>query len=121
MENFRIIDKEIAKHRKGTNTYKTADDLPLSELQKRCVLEWFAWKVWELLIELGIEDGYGKPYDPLLIDDKKCHSYIFDLGNGGRHHDYGTLREIEEELMKEVVEEIKEEILEVADSEVNEE
>ncbi len=109
LECFKIIDKEIAKHRGGTNAYKTIDDLPLSELQKRCVLEWLAWKLWELLIELDIEDGYGKPYDPLLIEDTKCHSYVFDLGNGGRHHDYETLREIEEKLMKEVVGVIKEE------------
>ena len=108
LECFRIIDKEIAKHRGGTNTYKTIDDLPLSELQKRCVLEWLAWKLWELFIELGIEDGYGKSYDPLVIEADKCHSYIFDLGDGGRHHDYKALREIEEKLMKEVVEEIKE-------------
>ena len=108
LECFKIIDKEISKHRKGTNTYKTIDDLPLSELQKRCVLEWLAWKAWDILIELGIEDGYGKSYDPLLIEADKCHSYIFDLGDGGRHHDYETLREIEEKLMKEVVEEIKE-------------
>ena len=108
LECFKIIDKEISKHRAGTNTNKTIDDLPLSELQKRCVLEWFAWKMWELLIELGIEDGYGKSYDPLLIDDKKCHSYIFDLGDGGRHHDYETLREVEEKLMNEVVVVVKE-------------
>jgi len=108
LECFKIIDKEIGKHREGTNTYKTIDDLPLSELQKRCVLEWLAWKAWDILIELGIEDGYGKSYDPLLIEDKKCHSYIFDLGDGGRHHDYKVLREIEEKLIKEVVEEIKE-------------
>ena len=108
LECFKIIDKEIAKHRGGTSTYKTIDDLPLSELQKRCVLEWLAWKAWNVLIELGIEDGYGKSYDPLVIEADKCHSYIFDLGDGGRHHDYGTLREIEEKLMKEVVEEIKE-------------
>ena len=53
MECFRIIDKEINKHRGGTNTNKTIDDLPLSELQKRCVLEWLAWKMWDMLMELG--------------------------------------------------------------------
>ena len=108
LDCFRIIDKEISKHRRGTNTNKTIDDLPLSELQKRCVLEWLAWKMWSMLIELGIEDGYGKSYDPLLIEDKNCYSYVFDLGDGGRRHSYKTLREIEEKLMKEVIEMVKE-------------
>lgn len=104
VECFSIIDREIEKHKRKTNTNKQIDDLPLSELQKRCVLEWFAWKLWDMLIELGIEDGYGKSYDPLLIEKDKCHSYIFDFDDGGRHHSYKTLREIEEKLMNEIVE-----------------
>jgi len=89
--------------------FKSVDDLPLREYQKRYVLEWLAWKFYGLLIKLGIEDGYCKSYDPLLIEDDKCHSYVFDLGNGGRHHPYRNLREIEDKLFNEVVKRIKEE------------
>ena len=103
---IRAAETDEKKMRKNTN--RTIENLPLSELQKRCVLEWLAWKMWELLIELGIEDGYSKPYDPLLIEDDECHSYIFELGDGGRHHSYRTLGEIEEKLMKEVVVVVKE-------------
>ena len=52
---------------------------------------------------------YRKSYDPLLIEDDKCHSYVFDLGDDGRHHPYKNLREIEDKLFDEVVKRIKEE------------
>jgi len=52
-------------------------------------------------LKLGIEDGYCKSYDPLLIEDDKCHSYVFDLDDSGKHHPYKHLREIEDNcLMK---------------------
>ena len=89
--------------------YKTIDDLPLKDTQKRYVLEWLAWKFYNLLLKLGIEDRYCKFYDPLLIEDDRCHSYVFDLDDGGRHHPYKNLREIEDKLFNEVVKRIKEE------------
>jgi|GEM_PF-2403480 len=88
---------------------RSIDDLPLNETQKRYVLEWLAWKFYNLLLKLGIEDGYCKSYDPLLIEDDKCHSYVFDLDDDGRHHPYKNLREIEDKLFNEVVKRIKEE------------
>ena len=89
--------------------FKNIDDLPLNETQKRYVLEWLAWKFYNLLLKLGIEDGYCKSYDPLLIEDDKCHSYVFDLDDSGRHHPYKNLREIEDKLFNEVLKRIKEE------------
>ena len=103
-----LIDNKIRNRRHGINPYQTINDLLLTEMQKRSVLEWFAWKIWEILMELGIEDGYGKPYDPLVIEDEVCHSYVFDLSDGGRHHKYETLAELEERLKKEVIERIRE-------------
>ena len=38
------------------NEKRTIDDLPLNETQKRYVLEWLAWKFYNLLLKLGIED-----------------------------------------------------------------
>ena len=90
--------------------FKNVDDLPLREYQKRYVLEWLAWKFYGLLIKLGIEDGYCKSYDPLLIENEKCHSYVFDLDDGGRHHPYKNLREIEDRLFNEVVKRIKKKV-----------
>lgn len=101
-----MIDNKIRNRRNGVNPYRTINDLPLSEMQKRCVLEWFAWKIWEMLMELGIEDGHGKLYDPLVIEENECHSYVFDLGDGGRHHKYETLAELEERLKNEMIESI---------------
>ena len=108
IDQLKLIDEEIKNYRSGINPYRTIDNLPLSEMQKRSVLEWFAWKIWEILMELGIEDGYGKLYDPLVIEENECHSYVFDLGDGGRHHKYETLAELEERLKKEVIERIRE-------------
>jgi len=98
-----VIYKHVRKK------YKSIDDLPLRGSQKRYVLEWLAWKFYDLLLKLGIEDGYCKSYDSLLIEDNKCHSYVFDLDDGGRHHPYKNLREIEDKLFNEVVKRIKEE------------
>jgi len=103
-----LIDNIIRNRRYAINPYRTIDNLPLSEMQRRCVLEWFAWKIWEILMELGIEDGYGKLYDPLVIDENEYHSYIFDLGDGGTHHSYKTLAELEERLKREMIERIRE-------------
>jgi len=89
--------------------FKNIDASSLNETQKRYVLEWLAWKFYDLLLKLGIEDGYCKSYDPLLIEDDKCHSYVFDLDDDGRHHPYKNLREIEDNLFNEVVKRIKEE------------
>jgi len=91
IDQLKLIDDEIKTHRNGINPYRTIDNLPLSEMQKRCVLEWFAWKIWEMLMGLGIEDGYGKLYDPLVM-----------------HHSYKTLAELEERLKKEMIERIRE-------------
>ncbi len=91
------------------NDRRTIDGLPLNKIQKRYVLEWLAWKFYDLLLKLGIEDGYCKSYDPLLIEGDKCHSYVFDLGDGGRYHSYKNLREIEDKLFNEIVKRIKEE------------
>jgi len=89
------------------NEKKTIDDLPLLEIQKRYVLRWLAWKFYDVLLKLKIENGYCKPYDPLTIEDNKYHTYIF--GGKGRHFEYKTLREIEEKLVNEMVKILKEE------------
>lgn len=109
MNLLEAIDNKIRNRRYAINLYRTINDLPLTEMQTRCVLEWFAWKIWEILMELEIEDGYGKLYDPLVIEKNECHSYVFDLGDGGRHHKYETLMELEERLKKEMVERIRKE------------
>lgn len=90
--------------RDGTNRMFTLDDLPLDDTQKGLVLEWFARKLWVMLEEgSGEPDYYGKMYDPLVIDleAKEAHSYVFDLPDGGRHHPFSDLLDLEEELKQE--------------------
>lgn len=88
--------------------YYSIDDLPLTEEQKMMVLVWFARKLW-ILIEEGSGDPeyYCKSYDPLSFWDGKAHSYVFDLEDGGRHHEYGSLEHLENMLMSEGINEIK--------------
>jgi len=85
------------------------DDLKLPKEQKKRVLEWYARKLWHILRQLDISDGHCKMYDPLLFDTEKkvVHSYIFDLWDGGRHHPYETLKQVEDGITKEVITEIQ--------------
>ena len=111
------IDKEVYKSRQndgGLNLFHTIDNLPLSEHQKCCVLEWFARKLWKILEEsTGDPDYYGKSYDPLRIDGKIAHSYVFNLEDGGRHHKFRNLLYLEEMLEKEAIDRIKELLSEI--------
>ena len=92
-----------------TNKFFTIDDLPLSDEQKRQVLEWFARKLWTLLEEgSGERDYYCKSYDPLVIEGNVAHSYVFDLEDGGRHHPFRDLAHLEKMLVDEGIRAISE-------------
>ena len=84
----------------GYNPFYTVDDLPFTDDQKEMVLEWFAQKIWG---DLQVR-GHCKSYDPLIIEGKVAHSYIFNLNgldhrtDGGRHHNFKTLAQLEERL-----------------------
>lgn len=86
------MSKDLSE--KGFNDFYTIDDLPLDEDQKEMVLEWFAQKIWRTLDE----PGHCKTYDPLIIEGKTAHSYVFNLNSGGRHHSFDNLKELEEML-----------------------
>lgn len=49
----------------------------------------------------------GKCYDPLVINNRECYSYIFNLDNGGRTHKVNSLQELEEQFMDETIRELK--------------
>lgn len=79
------------------------DDLPLDHLEKQAVLEWFARRLW-VILENSRPDGpdwHHKTYDPLIIDGNVAHSYVFNLGDGGRHHDIESLEDLERRLVDE--------------------
>ena len=50
-------------------------------------MEAYVQGIYEVLCSLGVSDGCGKMYDPLTIEGEMYHSYVFDLWDGGRHHD----------------------------------
>lgn len=82
----------------GSNNFFNIDDLPFTDDQKEMVLEWFAQKIWRSLDETG----HCKSYDPLIIEGKTAHSYIFNFRDGGRHHGFSTLSELEDSLVEEM-------------------
>lgn len=84
----------------GFNPFHTIDDLPLTDDQKEMVLEWYARKVYEAEYRNDPEyDGHHKSYDPLVIEGKTAHSYVFDLGDTcGRHHTFATYEGLEQKL-----------------------
>lgn len=89
-------------------------DTPLAEigldtLQRAKVLEWFARKIW-----VGSEEGSGereyccKSYDPLTIELSTdgggvAHSYVFNFHDGGRHHVFDSLDQLEDWLLEELI------------------
>jgi len=96
----------------GHNPFFSIDDLPLTNDQKEMVLEWFARKLWKIVEDGIYGDGgyYGKSYDPLVIECNTAHSYVFNLsesGHGGRHHEFETLKQLEDRLMREVLTDAK--------------
>lgn len=92
----------------GRYEWENIDELPLTEYQKACVLEWLAQKLEQTQYAEN-EDiwQYGKSYDPLTIDveNKVAHSYVMDMADGGRHHSYGNMSDIEHYIFNEFFQE----------------
>ena len=90
------------------NDIFSINDIDVSDEIKKNILEWFARKLWILLEEgSGEPDYYHKSYDPLTIEGNIAHSYVFDFRDGGRHHPFKNLSELEEMLMEEGINSIK--------------
>lgn len=91
-------DKFIMRGLSGRCEWENIDELPLTELQKACVLEWVAQKLTNTKYAED-EDIWqcGKSYDPLSIDTKRkvAHSYVMDMHDGGRHHPFNKMSEVE--------------------------
>jgi hypothetical protein len=45
--------------------------------------------MWDLMMMIGC-DGHCKHYDPLYFEGAIAHSYVLELADGGRHHEYLT-------------------------------
>lgn len=107
---FRQVNQLAKRTRDETIAIErtSIDDLPLSDEQKKAVLEWFANKIWRAGVKYSGE-FHHKSYDPLTIDDDlTCHSYVLALDEeGGRHYDFESLTEIEEALDRAHHEEIE--------------
>lgn len=88
------------------NEFFTIHDLPFTQKQKEQTIEYLAHQLWFILTELGMDDHH-KTYDPLTIDGHIAHSYVFDLEDGGRHHKFNDIKDLEQSLLKETIQQIK--------------
>jgi hypothetical protein len=80
-------------------------DLDLDSLQRARLLEWWADRIWVATEEGSGDREYGgKRYDPLTIElasngSGVAHSYVFDFHDGGRHHAFDSLDQVEDWLL----------------------
>lgn len=91
-----------------TNEMYSIDDLPLNREQKEYVLEYLARKYIDVISHICGESPCAKMYDPLVIEGNTAHSYAFDFLDGGRHHKFETLEQLETWLTDEVKKEVDE-------------
>lgn len=75
--------------------------------KKNTYTEGYFQALWDVLLELEIKDGHCKSYDPLTIEGKMAHSYVFDLWDGGRHHIFKTHKQLQKAALKETIQQIK--------------
>ena len=92
-----------------TNEMNSIDDIPTEDIKlKWFILEYLAVKLTKVREELIGHESRVKSYDPLLIErDGYCHSYAFDLEDGGRHHTFRDLKHLETMMMSEIIMDIK--------------
>lgn len=109
MSKGQIFDMDKPE-RNGCNIFYSIDDLPFTDEQKVYCLEWLARKIQVVIEESSNDpDYYGKMYDPLYIEleEMEAHSYVFDLDDGGRHHKFKSLLDLENQLINEAIKSIK--------------
>ena len=86
------------------------------EITTKEQIEAYAKALFDIMLEVGAYNGNSKIYDPLTIHpDENCctaekqtrqvaHTYVFDLRDGGRHHDQGAgwtdLEDLREQMLK---------------------
>lgn len=84
--------------------------LDFDPLTRAKILEWYAERVWVATEEGSGEPEYGgKSYDPLRIELRAdgsgvAHSYVFGFHDGGRHHSFDSLDDLEDWLLEEAIE-----------------
>lgn len=77
---------------------------------ERGVIEGACKALWWLRLAALDGDGHCKSYDPGTVDGVTLHSYVFDLPDGGRHHDlsaYESAEDVVRDLVTEMVNEVR--------------
>ena len=60
----------------------------------------FLWDAFRMLVN---DEDHHKSYDPLTIieEENLAYSYVFDLDDGGRCHQFTDLQDLYEQLLRE--------------------
>lgn len=96
---------------------KKFTDLNLNPAQQKEVVEWLAYQYRLILLGLNVADSVGyKTYDPLTIEGNVAHSYVFDLEDGGRHHEFTDYDSLVDSLTNEVIRDIFDELPEILEN-----
>ena len=82
--------------------YQIRNGRVLTEKEYEVYLEGLAEGIWRTAVELGDGDYHSKTYDPLFIEGKTAHSYVFDFNDGGRHHEIESLDQLYTLLLEEI-------------------
>lgn len=62
---------------------------------ERGYIEGAAEAAWKIAIKCGATElQHCKTYDPATVANGQIHSYVFDLADGGRHHDLKDYEDI---------------------------
>lgn len=99
----------VASSRGFGNPRRRLSEVSADTLVKIQILEWFAWKIYIAQAEAECDGDYrGKSYDPMTVEINAdgsgiAHSYVFDFEDGGRHHPFSSLEELETMLTNELV------------------
>jgi hypothetical protein len=97
----------------GRAPRRRLSQLDLNPIQRAQILEWLAFKIWVAGVEgAGDGDYHSKSYDPLTIELDSwgggvAHSYVFNFHDGGRHHTFHSLDELEDWLFEEAINIVK--------------
>lgn len=90
----------LSKRSYAVELPETVSEMPLTDTQRRIVIMHMARTIWRMALKLGA-DGHCKSYDPLTIDGDTAHSYVLNMHDGGRHHSFESLEQLEKDVVAE--------------------
>jgi hypothetical protein len=86
--------------------------------KEQAFVEGYVSALYNILSIMNLDGGHCKSYDPCKCEEDVVHSYVFNLKDGGRHHNLNEYKDIQE-LLKCFTEEFFEDIAQEASTNQN--